>query len=223
MAHPLRQALLAWFVPVVAAATTFGCNHTPPPASPSPGPPAHAAVPVNPSIVGTVMVAATHKPPPLGGVVYLDNAPKQPGALMLAHVVIHHKDFIPFVTVLTVGGTATFENNDPMPHHIFSPEVPGWDTGFLYHGHPVSKTFDKAGPVTLLCNIHQEMLGYVLVIPSTSFARIDRYGKFAFPKTPPGTYQATVWVPHEQGVTKPVTVDTAPVTLNFQVHRRGAP
>jgi hypothetical protein len=88
----------------------------------------------------------------------------------------------------------------------------------LKHGHPVTKTFDSPGPIALLCNIHPEMLGYVLVIPSTSFGKIDSNGAYAIGDVPPGTYKATVWVPRAPTVTQSVTVSAgSPVTLDFTV------
>lgn len=205
-----------------AAAIVCGCTGARAPMSPSPDAPTTAAKPIHPSIVGTVLLSSTHEPTRLGGVVFLEDAPKVPGALMSANVVTHHKEFEPFITVLTTGGTANFFNVDPMPHHVFSPDVPGWDTGYLKKDHPVSKTFTTPGPVSLLCNIHPEMLGFVLVIPSTYFGKVDADGKYVIGDVPPGTYKATAWVPRDPTVTKPVTVSPNGVaTADFEVQHSG--
>ncbi len=219
ISNPLKAPRLAMFTSVVLAAA--GCNGAPAPSAPVSGaapPTAPAPAPANPSIVGTVLLSTTHKPAPLGGVVYIDDAPRQPGKLMAADIAIHHKEFTPFIAVLTAGGRATFENTDPVPHHVFSPDVKGWDTGFLKKGEPVARTFDTPGPVALLCNIHPEMLGYLLVIPSTYFGKIGPDGKYVIEGVPPGTYKATAWVPRAPTVTEPVTVSAGgEVTEDFEV------
>jgi plastocyanin len=218
-AHTIRHALFATLVPLAVAAVAFGCDSRPatapekPFSAPTPAPP-----PTRLSIVGTVTLSSTQKPSPTGGVVYLEDAPKGADAPMTARVAIHHKEFVPFIAVLTAGGTASFENTDPVPHHIFSPDVPGWDTGYLKHDHPLQKLFDKPGPVALLCNIHPEMLGYLLVIPSGSFGLFGPDGNYVVGDVPPGTYKATAWVPRATTATESVTVSASgPVTADFEV------
>ena len=105
------------------------------------------------------------RPPKGGGVVYLEDAPKQPGVAMTAEVDVHKKEFTPFIAVVTTGGTVTFGNKDALTHHVFSSDIDKWDTGYLRKNETALRKFDAPGPVALLCNIHPEMLGYLLVIP----------------------------------------------------------
>lgn len=217
--HPAHQ-VVATFAPLALAAAVFGCSTNPPPKPPPAPTPAEAPSPANPNIVGDVVLSTTKKPAPLGGVVYLDNSPKQPGALMKADIIIHKKEFLPFISVLTVGGTATFANTDTVDHHVFSPNIKGWDTGMLKTGHPVSRVFEKAGPFPLLCNIHPEMLGFLLVIPTTTYGKIDSNGTYEIGGVAPGTYQITAWVPRQPTVTKSVTVTAgSPATVDFVVQQ----
>ena len=75
------------------------------------------------------------------------------------------------------------------------------------------------GGIALLCNVHPEMLGYLLVIPSTYFGKVGAVdGKYAIAEVPPGTYKATVWVPRVPPVTHSVTVGpTGTVTSDFSL------
>ena len=178
----LRRQLLRTTVALTVAGTSFGCNANPAPASPTAGTPSGAspaasfkAPPAGPRIVGTVLLSSTGKAP-TGGVVYLEDAPRQPGMATTAAIDVDHKDFLPFIAVIATGGTVTFGNKDALTHHVFSPDLPGWDTGYLQKGDTARRTFDAPGPFALLCNIHPEMLGYVLVIPSTIF-RKNRRGR----------------------------------------------
>lgn len=210
----LRLQTLRTLFALTLAATAC----TPPPTSPT-GAQDDATAPAKPyegpGITGTVTLTRT-KLPPAAGVVYLEDAPKEPGVAMNAKIDIFHKEFEPFISVVTTGGTVTFGNKDALVHHFFSPDMKEWDTGFLQKGETAGRNFDKPGPVALLCNIHPEMLGYLIVIPSTYFGKFGADGKFTIPNVPAGTYKATAWAPREPLMTQSVTVTgTATVTADF--------
>ncbi len=205
---------------VAVAAGSLGC--TPSPSAPDTA--AHAATsaaasskpPTGPRVVGTVTSQGNAWAG--GGVVYLEDAPKQPGVALTATIEVHNKEFTPFVSVITTGGTAIFGNKDALTHHVFSPDVPGWDTGYLKKDETTAaRKFDSPGAVALLCNIHPEMIGYLLVVPSTSFGTLGADGKFVITNVPPGTYKATVWAPRLPTVTQSVTVTSGAVTANFEL------
>lgn len=192
---------------VVAAALVLACT---PPSTPASGraepPPEPKAPSGKPSIVGTVSLLSTGKPPTTGGVVYLEDAPKKPGLADAATVDVYRKSFFPFIAVVTTGGTVTFGNREGLAHHVFSPDIDKWDTGFLQKDETAGRSFDKPGPVALLCNIHPEMLGYILVIPSSYYGKIGAEGEYVIADVPPGNYNATAWAPRLPTVTMPVTV-----------------
>ncbi|HEX7600706.1 MAG TPA: hypothetical protein VF316_03835 [Polyangiaceae bacterium] len=217
-------AILRLRTTLVLAAAIVGCNRAPAPTSPASGvqstarPADSSTAPSGvPSIAGTVVLASTGLPPATGGVVYLEDAPKQPGVATSARIDVFHKEFTPFIAVITVGGAVSFGNRDALVHHFFSPDVPKWDTGLIQKdGSVAPRTFDSPGPIALLCNIHPEMLGYVLVIPSTYFGKLGAEGKYVMTDVPPGTYKATAWAPRMPTVTQSVTVGpSGAVTANF--------
>jgi plastocyanin len=207
------------------AAAAFGCDSAPAPASPASGP-RSAASPADssrpdlsfPRIVGVVFVSTTRKAPTNGGVVFLEDAPKRPVVATTATINVEHKEFTPFISVIATGGTVIFGNEDALTHHVFSPDVPSWDTGYLKKNDTAARTFDSPGPIALLCNIHPEMLGYLLVIPSTYFGKLGPSGEYAIADVPPGKYRATAWSPRLPTATQSVTVGpTEVVTANFEL------
>ena len=213
-----------FWVSMMCTATTMACASTPPsapPTAPLPPPPT-GAVPAGAGYTRIIGSVAANPWTGLrhGGVVYIaDASVKQPGVATSASIKIKSKEFNPFISVVTTGGTVDFANPDPLTHHIFSPDGETWDTGNLPQQGSVSRKFDTAGPYTLLCNLHPEMVGYLVVIPSTYFGMVATDGWYAIADVPTGTYQVTAWVPHAKSVTETVTVPlSGDVTANFELH-----
>jgi plastocyanin len=117
------------------------------------------------------------------------------------------REFVPYVTVLQTGTTATFPNHDPILHHVYSFSPAKTFEIKLYTGQsPSSVTFDKPGVVTLGCNIHDWMIAYVLVVSTPWFAKTDASGKVRLRDLPPGSYAVYAWHPHMRSPVIPVTV-----------------
>lgn len=106
------------------------------------------------------------------------------------------KEFVPRVKPVLRGSLVQFPNKDNIRHQVysFSPakqfELP------LYAGTPASPVvFDKPGVVTLGCNIHDWMVGYVYVSESPYFAKTGADGKATIANLPEGTYLVRAWHP----------------------------
>lgn len=104
------------------------------------------------------------------------------------------KTFIPGVLPVVVGTQVHFPNRDRIHHHVYSFsrakrfELP------LYKGEEASPVvFDKAGVVTIGCNIHDWMSAIILVLPSPHYAVTNEDGGFTLPDLEPGTYTLTAW------------------------------
>lgn len=224
-----RRQVLSTTLHAALVGVVFACN-PPAPASIASSPrsaasPAKSSSPdlSFPRITGQVLVSATGKAPTSGGVVFLEDGPKQPGVATTAAINVDHKQFSPFISVITTGGTVTFGNRDALTHHVFSPDVPKWDTGYIKRDETAERSFDSTGPVSLLCNIHPEMLGYLLVIPSTYFGMLGPAGEYAIADVPAGTYRVTAWSPRLPTETRSVTVGTTGIaTANFELRPAGA-
>jgi plastocyanin len=107
-----------------------------------------------------------------------------------------HEQFVPRVLIVQRGTEVSFPNTDRVQHHVysFSPakrfELP------LYRGneHP-PVVFDQSGIVVLGCNIHDHMIGYLLVVDSPHFAFSGHDGHADFSGLPNDSVKVTVWHP----------------------------
>jgi plastocyanin len=104
------------------------------------------------------------------------------------------KTFVPLVTVVQTGTAVQFPNRDAIRHHVysFSPAKP-FELK-LYSGTPAAPVvFDKAGEVVLGCNIHDQMIAYVLVVDTPWFAKTGADGRARIEALPAGDYELRVW------------------------------
>ena len=104
--------------------------------------------------------------------------------------------FVPDVIVIPVGSTISFPNSDAVSHQVYSFSSARRFQLPLYRGKPYPPvTFDQPGVVTLGCNIHDNMLAYVVVTDAPFFGRTDAKGEWVAPNLPNGSYRVTVWHP----------------------------
>jgi plastocyanin len=170
------------------------------------------------TISGTLTSAPASKPAAFA-VVYLEDAPIEPTAKMTATIDNRSMAFIPFVTVIPAGGKVAFHNSDPFPHNVFSPDAEKFNMGTISQNQGMLHSFRKAGTYSLLCNLHPGMLGYVVVTPSSYFAKTDAKGHYAITAVPPGTYSVAAWAPRLPVATQSAAVKGADVTIDFELHR----
>ena len=71
---------------------------------------------------------------------------------------------------------------------------------------PSTIAFDKPGVVTLGCNIHDWMIGYVLVVSTPHFAKTDASGRVHLRDLPAGSYAVQAWYPQQAAAIAPTTV-----------------
>jgi plastocyanin len=184
-----------------------------------------APLPVPPTSVprGNIVGAVTTKPAGLQStaVVYLEDGPKEDSPSHLQTVTIENRamNFIPFVSVAGEGAKVVFSNADPFPHNVFSPDNEKFNLGNIPQNGARVRSFKNPGAYSLLCNLHPGMLGYLLVTPSTWYARANAKGSFVMKHVPNGTYKVTAWAPREAPLTQSVTVADGDVTVNFDLHR----
>jgi len=133
-----------------------------------------------------------------GVVVYTESSANPPSASASTSAVMDQVDtrFVPHVLVVQTGTSVSFPNSDFVAHHVYSFSTPNQFVLPLYKGNlhaPV--TFDQSGVVTLGCNIHDEMLGYILVVDSATFATTDAAGKVTLDVENPDGYSVRIWSP----------------------------
>jgi plastocyanin len=133
-----------------------------------------------------------------------------------------NRAFEPDLLVIPLGSTIEFPNSDWVSHQIYSFSPAKRFQLPLYRGKPYPPVlFDQAGIVTLGCNIHDEMLAYVLVTDAPYFGRTDAAGGWSAEVTR-GQYRVTLWHPRlrEEGadLERQLTVnetDRAELTLRL--------
>ncbi|MFQ5687706.1 MAG: hypothetical protein ACE5GV_13710, partial [Candidatus Scalindua sp.] len=67
-------------------------------------------------------------------------------------------------------------------------------------------TFENPGLVPVYCNIHPEMLTYVVVLENNAYAITDKDGTFQIGNVPPGTYNANAWLPNAKRVSQEIII-----------------
>jgi plastocyanin len=164
----------------------------------------------------------TTKPAALAayGAVYLEDGPKEGAPERPPSVTVANRQmaFLPFVEVVPAGHKVVFFNADPFPHNVFSPDNERFDMGSIAQNAARARVFANPGAYTLLCNLHPGMLGYLLVTPSTWFAKTDAKGSFALRHVPAGTYKLTAWAPRQAPLTQTVTVADGDTTVHIDLH-----
>lgn len=130
-------------------------------------------------------------------VVWVESAKGRPRPAKVA-VVMKGKEFRPRVTVVGVGSTVEFPNEDPIFHNVFS--VSGenrFDLDLYKRPKTGSWTFQHPGIVRVYCNIHPQMSAVVVVRDSSYFAKASVDGSFVIEDVPAGKYTLKAW--HERG------------------------
>jgi plastocyanin len=131
--------------------------------------------------------------------------------------------FQPHILVAPVGATVEFLNSDKVQHNIFWPAISsnkklGHNLGTWPTGEKRAFKFDTPGIVPLLCNVHPEMSGYVIVTPTPFYAESDEAGSFKIANVPDGSYTVTAWHEGFKSQSKPVTVAGA-ATADFTLSK----
>lgn len=143
-------------------------------------------------------------------------------ALKNAEVAQQNREFVPGVAVVTVGTPVDFPNRDDVRHHVYSFSPAKTFELKLYAGKPESPIiFDQPGIIELGCNIHDSMLGWVVVSDTPIFEKTDQGGQLTFAAPTNGAYTLSVWhkdFPYGAPfVTKDVTVSDANTVFEVQI------
>ncbi|MEQ1529812.1 MAG: methylamine utilization protein [Methylococcales bacterium] len=105
------------------------------------------------------------------------------------------REFIPHVLAIKVGTPVFFPNSDDIRHHVYSFSPAKRFEIKLYSGTPKKPVvFDQPGVVVVGCNIHDWMLGYIVVTDSPYVTKTDDQGNWSL-ELPDGRYQLSLWHP----------------------------
>ena len=128
-------------------------------------------------------------------VVFVQNAPSRKAELLAERPVMNQKDktFVPQLLPVVVGTSVEFKNSDPFKHNMFSPDGERYNLGTWVGEKGRSYTFTRPGVYRQLCNIHPEMLAYIVVLETPYFALTDKEGNFEIAGVPSGKYLLRIW------------------------------
>jgi plastocyanin len=127
--------------------------------------------------------------------------PKVPVAVRAAaqpvEIRMQQKEFTPHVVAMTTGSTVRFPNSDPILHNVFSVSgANSFDLGLYPKGPGKTVVFREPGLVRVFCNVHHDMVAYVLVLDTPYFASPAADGSFTLDGLPESDGLLVVW--HER-------------------------
>ena len=150
--------------------------------------------------------------------------PKDPAAMDQQKL-----SFVPHVLPILKGTKVKFENSDPVLHNVFwnkseDGSYEARNLGTFGKGANAEFTFDKEGSVVLLCNVHPEMEGHIVVLQNPYFAVAGKDGAYEIKGVPAGQYSVKAWYPNPKKLkakTAPATVTAGQATqLDFSLSRK---
>jgi plastocyanin len=175
-------------------------------------------------IKGHVTVQGLRSPENIA--VYVDAIPGKDFPAPAQHTVMDQKGlkFVPHILVVLKGTTVDFLNSDSTGHNVYWPAVSGnkklaHNLGTWPQGQVKSFQFNDLGAAPLLCNVHPEMSGYVVVAPTPYFGVSDKEGNFEIKNVPSGHYTLMTWSEDGKPTTQAVYVAAATVTLTLTVKK----
>jgi len=151
-------------------------------------------------------------------------APKEPAEMDQAKLT-----FVPNVLPIVKGTKVSFKNSDPVLHNVFwnrseDGTYEARNLGTWGKGADTQFTFDKEGSVVLLCNVHPEMEGHIVVLQNPFFALASKDGAYEIKDVPAGEYSVKAWYPNPKKLkakTSPATVAAGKATqLDFSLSRK---
>jgi plastocyanin len=161
-----------------------------------------------------VSKAGVLKTDPPRAVVYLEGDLPKPTTPPTQQVAQKDFAFRPTLLAIEIGTKVEFPNLDDTYHNIFSySPAKRFDLGRYPPNEdpPPSQVFDKAGLVTLRCDIHEHMRGLILVLDTPYFAITDAEGRYRLAKLPVGHFTLKAWVDSKTTRERPVDLKNGAV------------
>lgn len=159
-------------------------------------------------------------------VVYVDAIAGKKFDAPTQHVVLNQRKmaFVPRVTAVMKGTTVDFLNSDSVGHNVYWPSISGnkklaHNLGTWAKGEQKSFQFNDLGVAALLCNVHPEMSGYLVIVSTPYFAVTDLSGSFEIKDLPPGTYTLKTWSEDGKVSTQSVTVTDGTANVDLTVKK----
>ncbi len=111
-----------------------------------------------------------------------------------------NRQFSPHILVVNKATKISFPNSDKIKHHVYSfSPAKTFEIKLYSDDKSAPLLFEQTGNVTLGCNIHDWMLGYVYVVDTPWFGTTDEQGNIKF-DIPDGKYTLKIWHPLFQDI-----------------------
>ncbi|HEX5380257.1 MAG TPA: methylamine utilization protein [Phenylobacterium sp.] len=105
--------------------------------------------------------------------------------------------FTPFVLVVPVGAEVAFPNLDPILHHVYSfSPVKKFELKLYGRDETRLVKFERPGVVSVGCNIHDDMTGFIRVVDTPWAAKTNGRGEVTLTGLPAGSAAVTLWHPY---------------------------
>jgi len=158
--------------------------------------------------------------------VYVDAIPGKKFNHPAQHVAVDQRNlvFLPRTLVILQGTTVDFLNHDNVAHNVYWPSING-DKRFRHSLTIVSPNqqksfeFDNLGAAQILCNLHPDMIGYVVVVPTPYFALTGADGTFSIKDVPPGNYTLKTWSEDGKPTTQTITAGNGTTSVELTVKK----
>ncbi len=140
------------------------------------------------------------------------------------------REFVPRVSIAAVGARVSFPNRDVVQHSVYSfSKVKTFEIPIYAGESPQTIVLDKPGVVSLGCNIHDWMVGYIVVVdaPAAELSKAD--GMATISDLPRGSYTLRIWHPqlkagevsqqvsvNQDTVRVDVALDTVPARVRYK-------
>jgi plastocyanin len=134
--------------------------------------------------------------------------------------------FVPHILVVQKGTAVEFPNSDVVAHHVYSFSKPNSFVLPLYKGDahdPI--TLEHDGIVTLGCNIHDQMLGYIVVVDTNMFGVTDESGSLTVDLNGSGAdITISIWSPRirDKDLTKVIAASSTSAVFSLRKKLRPA-
>ncbi|TAG33000.1 MAG: methylamine utilization protein [Verrucomicrobia bacterium] len=118
-----------------------------------------------------------------------------PSAEPVPEIEVRQRDseFVPLVIAARVGSLVRFPNDDSIQHHVYSiSPAKRFDLPLQDGADASAILLDKAGVVSVGCNIHDWMRSYIVVVATPYFARSEADGTARL-SAPSGRYRREIW------------------------------